>query len=99
MPRRRTDGLPSSPIIQACRHTSRSPRSLQPIARSKDMDQDTSSQHVDIYGRSTDFIKTREIDISYIAPNPHQPRKSMNAERLEELTNSIHTLGLINPIT
>jgi ParB family transcriptional regulator, chromosome partitioning protein len=69
------------------------------MARSKEMDQDTSSQPVDIYGRSTDFIKTREIDISDIAPNPHQPRKSMSEERLNELTNSIHTLGLINPIT
>jgi ParB family chromosome partitioning protein len=54
---------------------------------------------MDIYGRTADFLKTQEIDISAIRPNQHQPRKVMNEEKLLELTNSIRTLGLINPIT
>ena len=54
---------------------------------------------IDIYGRTADFVKTQEIDINAIRPNPHQPRKVMSEERLIELTNSIRTLGLINPIT
>lgn len=54
---------------------------------------------IDLYGRTSDFLKTQEIDISAIRSNQHQPRKVMNEEKLLELTNSIRTLGLINPIT
>jgi ParB family transcriptional regulator, chromosome partitioning protein len=60
---------------------------------------DASQPTMDIYGRTTDFVKTQEIDLSAIRPNPHQPRKVMSEERLVDLTNSIRTLGLINPIT
>ena len=34
-----------------------------------------------------------------IEPNPYQPRMSFDPEALEELTESIRTLGLIQPIT
>lgn len=40
-----------------------------------------------------------EIPLEYIEANPFQPRSSFNNELLEELADSIKTLGLIQPIT
>jgi ParB family chromosome partitioning protein len=40
-----------------------------------------------------------EIPTNKIEPNPYQPRKEFNAEELNELVQSIKTLGLIQPIT
>ena len=39
------------------------------------------------------------IPVDMIEPNPYQPRMSFDPEALEELTESIRTLGLIQPIT
>ncbi len=39
-----------------------------------------------------------ELPIHEITPNPHQPRRSFNDERLKELAASIRTTGLIQPI-
>ena len=39
------------------------------------------------------------IPIEMIEPNPYQPRMSFDPEALEELAESIRTLGLIQPIT
>lgn len=39
------------------------------------------------------------IPIDMIEPNPYQPRMSFDQEALEELAESIKTLGLIQPIT
>ncbi len=39
------------------------------------------------------------IPIDLIEPNPFQPRMTFDAEALEELADSIRTLGLIQPIT
>ncbi|MBQ7771605.1 MAG: ParB/RepB/Spo0J family partition protein [Bacteroidales bacterium] len=39
------------------------------------------------------------IPVSMIEPNPYQPRMSFDQEALEELAESIKTLGLIQPIT
>ena len=39
------------------------------------------------------------IPVDLIEPNPFQPRMSFDQEALEELANSIRTLGLIQPIT
>ena len=39
------------------------------------------------------------IPMNMIEPNPFQPRMSFGQEALEELTESIRTLGLIQPIT
>ena len=39
------------------------------------------------------------IPVDMIEPNPFQPRMSFDQEALEELTESIRTLGLIQPIT
>ncbi|MEG1622943.1 MAG: ParB/RepB/Spo0J family partition protein [Alistipes sp.] len=40
-----------------------------------------------------------EIAISEIIPNPTQPRSQFNEEALDELADSIRTLGIIQPIT
>ena len=39
-----------------------------------------------------------EIDIDKIEPNPHQPRKIFNEEKLQELSKSIQQHGLLQPI-
>lgn len=40
-----------------------------------------------------------QVPVDSIRPNPHQPRKEFNEERLEELADSIEQHGLIQPIT
>jgi ParB family chromosome partitioning protein len=45
---------------------------------------------------SADVVR---IPVGMIEPNPFQPRMSFDTEALEELTNSIRNLGLIQPIT
>ena len=45
---------------------------------------------------SADVVR---IPVDMIEPNPFQPRMSFDTEALEELTDSIRTLGLIQPIT
>ena len=47
-------------------------------------------------GGSADVVR---IPADMIEPNPFQPRMSFDTEALEELTSSIRTLGLIQPIT
>ena len=39
------------------------------------------------------------IPVDMIEPNPFQPRMSFDNEALEELADSIRTLGLIQPVT
>ena len=39
-----------------------------------------------------------EIEIDKIQPNPYQPRKQFNQERLNELVQSIKTQGIIQPV-
>lgn len=39
------------------------------------------------------------VPVENIRPNPHQPRKEFNEDRLEELADSIDNHGLIQPIT
>ncbi|PAU92902.1 hypothetical protein CK503_14550 [Aliifodinibius salipaludis] len=39
------------------------------------------------------------VPVDNIRPNPHQPRKEFNEDRLEELADSIDAHGLIQPIT
>jgi ParB family transcriptional regulator, chromosome partitioning protein len=39
-----------------------------------------------------------EVDIDLLEPNHYQPRGPMDAERLEDLSNSIKANGVIQPI-
>ena len=45
---------------------------------------------------SADILR---IPVDMIEPNPYQPRMNFNQEALDELADSIKTLGLIQPIT
>ncbi|MBR5855813.1 MAG: ParB/RepB/Spo0J family partition protein [Bacteroidales bacterium] len=45
------------------------------------------------------LVSISEIDIEHIVPNPYQPRTEFNLEAIEELSQSIKLLGLIQPIT
>ena len=42
--------------------------------------------------------KIKEIDINLITPNPNQPRKNFEVDKLEELSDSIKRYGIIQPI-
>jgi ParB-like partition proteins len=42
--------------------------------------------------------KIQEIKISDITPNPYQPRKTFNQEKIQELADSIKNNGLLQPI-
>ncbi len=48
---------------------------------------------------SSPLVSISEIDIEQIVPNPYQPRTEFNLEAIEELSQSIKLLGLIQPIT
>ena len=48
---------------------------------------------------SSPLVSIAEIDIEKIIPNPFQPRTEFNLEAIEELSQSIKLLGLIQPIT
>lgn len=65
-----------------------------------------------LLGSSTDTLTTDSLldsvlgtpaigtlPLAQIRPNKDQPRKDFDEERLEELAESIHTLGLVQPIT
>ena len=47
-------------------------------------------------GATADVVR---IPVNLIEPNPFQPRQSFDQEALEELAESIRTLGLIQPVT
>lgn len=54
---------------------------------------------------STDFVKTQgsssisEVPIDQIHANPDQPRRDFDPESLQELSDSIREIGIIQPIT
>ena len=53
-------------------------------------------------GESTIQIQTnpdyQELDISIIVPSPDQPRKQFNPDDIRELAQTLHSVGLIEPI-
>ena len=57
------------------------------------------NQQIDNLNVDKPLVSTTELDISNIEPNPYQPRKEFNTEAIEELSDSIKLLGLIQPIT
>ncbi len=42
--------------------------------------------------------RVRELEVSLIDPNPYQPRKNFDEDRLNELADSIHRHGLLQPV-
>lgn len=43
--------------------------------------------------------KVCEVDVNYIFPNPHQPRKYFDDKELEQLSESIKHNGILQPLT
>ncbi len=43
-------------------------------------------------------MKAEEIDVNLIFPNPFQPRRIYDPDAMRELTESVKTMGVINPI-
>lgn len=50
-------------------------------------------------GDANAVVLMEEIEVTLITPNPKQPRSVFDEDALEELADSIKTLGLIQPIT
>lgn len=50
-------------------------------------------------GDANPVVLMEEVDVSLITPNPKQPRTAFDEDALEELADSIKTLGLIQPVT
>ena len=50
------------------------------------------------FGTSPDLPKIVEVSLGEIYPNPDQPRKTFDEERLQELARSIELQGLLQPI-
>ena len=55
------------------------------------------SETIDI--KATPMSEMAEVAVSQCIPNPTQPRRTFDETALEELADSIRTLGLIQPIT
>ena len=55
------------------------------------------SETIDI--KATPMSEMAEVAVSQCIPNPTQPRRNFDETALEELADSIRTLGLIQPIT
>ena len=45
------------------------------------------------------LTSVRELELEQISPNPFQPRSEFDRERLQELSDSIARIGIIQPIT
>ena len=45
-----------------------------------------------------EVVEVHELDIDRIAPNPHQPRRQIDATALDQLAKSIEAHGLLQPI-
>ena len=47
---------------------------------------------------TTDATRSRSLPISFLTPNPHQPRRHFNEEELASLAESIAAKGVLQPI-
>lgn len=70
-------------------------KGIRALLQSMDVQEDEQSQK----GAVDSSTPIKEIDIEFIRPNPDQPRKEFDQEALEELSQSIKALGLIQPLT
>ena len=60
---------------------------------------DPDSENISFDKPKTNFNVSEEIDIDLIEINPNQPRLNIDNSKLENLSNSIKELGIIQPIT
>lgn len=70
-------------------------RNAKTNALGRGLDALISTDNVSTQGSST----INEVAISHIEANPNQPRREFDPVALEELANSIHQIGIVQPIT
>ena len=70
-------------------------RGLEQLFNSEILDFDSFEENI-LESTSEEDIK--QINLDEIRPNPHQPRKKFNEEGLKELSESIKTYGVFQPI-
>lgn len=70
-------------------------RGLDDIGNGRGLDALIDTSKVDTQGSSN----LSEIELSKITPNPNQPRREFDEDAINELADSIRTLGIIQPIT
>jgi ParB family transcriptional regulator, chromosome partitioning protein len=62
------------------------------------MDQEPRQRRDHFFGTSGAHEKVYELDLGRVVPNPSQPRRIFDEEKLEELAKSIGRVGLLQPI-
>ena len=70
-------------------------RGLDDIGNGRGLDALIDTGEVHTQGSSN----LNEIELSQIEPNPNQPRREFDQDALQDLANSIHEIGIIQPIT
>ncbi len=62
------------------------------------MDKSDSSVKKEVIGIGQKDLESNQLALKYIEPNPFQPRHEFDQEELDELTSSIKTHGIIQPL-
>ena len=60
---------------------------------------DSSAKNISFKKPKNNFNSSKEINIKHIEINPNQPRLNINSSNLQNLSESIKELGIIQPIT
>ena len=60
---------------------------------------DSSAKNISFNKPKNNFNSSKEINIKHIEINPNQPRLNINSSNLQDLSESIKELGIIQPIT
>tara|TARA_A100001037_G_scaffold228653_1_gene206730 strand:+ start:25 stop:915 length:891 start_codon:yes stop_codon:yes gene_type:complete len=60
---------------------------------------DSSAKNISFNKPKNNFNSSKEINIKHIEINPNQPRLNINSSNLQNLSESIKELGIIQPIT
>jgi len=75
--------------------------SIQKPVQTQDSAVTKSTGKVSSQGNEQDSMQSegvREVNLSAIVANPHQPRKKFNDEKLQELSRSIQEHGIVQPL-
>src|SRR3954453_6776447 len=62
------------------------------------MDQEPRQRKDHFFDTSGSHEKIYELDLARVVPNPNQPRKFFDEEKLDELAKSINRVGLLQPV-
>lgn len=75
------------------------PKITEPVSRAQMLamtqDNDSTSEHTDLNNTPMALM---ELSVDSIKPSPYQPRLTLDEAAIEELANSIQSIGLIKPL-